>query len=289
MSASTTSSARSFPAAPSPARPRSAPCNCSRKLKHEPRGILHRRHRLLLAPANRLQRGHPHSGTANGRTAQKMGVGSGIVIDSNAADEFRECQLKAEFLTRPLKRHSPWSRRCCGGPDIRSSSCIWTGFEDSAAILRIRLRPRRNQSRAACRGSGIPQRSAAQSQIASRFRRQHCTSSTKYFRLTPHDAKPPRVCIAPQRTDSRDRMLFHKTTHRPLYASAFKAASEAGFCDVLFLNERGEVTEGAISNIFIEKAGRWFTPPISCGAAARRLPPPPAGIPARYGRAGSHS
>ena len=29
-----------------------------------------------------------------------MGVGSGIVIDSQAEDEFRECLLKAEFLTR---------------------------------------------------------------------------------------------------------------------------------------------------------------------------------------------
>jgi para-aminobenzoate synthetase/4-amino-4-deoxychorismate lyase len=34
---------------------------------------------------------------------------------------------------------------------------------------------------------------------------------------------------------------------------------------VLFLNQRGEVTEGAISNIFVEKEGRWFTPPIECG------------------------
>ena len=34
---------------------------------------------------------------------------------------------------------------------------------------------------------------------------------------------------------------------------------------MLFLNLRGEVTEGAISNIFIEKDGRWFTPPIECG------------------------
>ncbi len=29
-----------------------------------------------------------------------MGAGGGIVIDSNAAEEFRECMLKAEFLTR---------------------------------------------------------------------------------------------------------------------------------------------------------------------------------------------
>ena len=29
-----------------------------------------------------------------------MGVGSGIVIDSDPAEEYRECKLKAEFLTR---------------------------------------------------------------------------------------------------------------------------------------------------------------------------------------------
>ena len=63
-------------------------------------------------------------------------------------------------------------------------------------------------------------------------------------------------------------MLFHKTTHRPLYAEAFQAAAQAGFDDVLFLNLRGEVTEGAISNIFIEKDGRIFTPPIECGLLA---------------------
>jgi para-aminobenzoate synthetase/4-amino-4-deoxychorismate lyase len=60
-------------------------------------------------------------------------------------------------------------------------------------------------------------------------------------------------------------MLFHKTTHRPLYAEAFKAAVDAGFDDVLFMNERGEVTEGAVSNVFVEKDGKWLTPPIESG------------------------
>jgi para-aminobenzoate synthetase/4-amino-4-deoxychorismate lyase len=49
---------------------------------------------------------------------------------------------------------------------------------------------------------------------------------------------------------------------------ALKAATQAGFDDVLFLNSRGEVTEGAINNIFVEKDGRWFTPPIECGLLA---------------------
>jgi para-aminobenzoate synthetase/4-amino-4-deoxychorismate lyase len=82
------------------------------------------------------------------------------------------------------------------------------------------------------------------------------------------NAKPVRACIASQRTDPQDPMLFHKTTHRPLYAEALKSATQAGFDEVLFLNLRGEVTEGAISNIFIQKDGRWFTPPIECGLLA---------------------
>lgn len=61
-------------------------------------------------------------------------------------------------------------------------------------------------------------------------------------------------------------MLFHKTTQRPLYSAALKAASANGLVDVLFLNEHTQVTEGAISNVFIEKTGHWSTPPIDCGA-----------------------
>jgi para-aminobenzoate synthetase/4-amino-4-deoxychorismate lyase len=63
-------------------------------------------------------------------------------------------------------------------------------------------------------------------------------------------------------------MLYHKTTHRPLYAQAFERAARAGFDDTLFLNQRGEVTEGAISNVFVEKDNRWFTPPVECGLLA---------------------
>jgi para-aminobenzoate synthetase/4-amino-4-deoxychorismate lyase len=35
--------------------------------------------------------------------------------------------------------------------------------------------------------------------------------------------------------------------------------------DVIFLNERGEVTEGANNNIVIRKDGILLTPPVACG------------------------
>ncbi|HEX9653224.1 MAG TPA: aminotransferase class IV, partial [bacterium] len=58
---------------------------------------------------------------------------------------------------------------------------------------------------------------------------------------------------------------FHKTTCRDLYQAEYAKYSAQGFLDVLFLNEDGQVTEGAISNLFIKKNGNYYTPPVACG------------------------
>jgi len=87
--------------------------------------------------------------------AGAMGVGSGIVIDSNPQDEFRECLLKAEFLTSPANspvRPSPESfslvETLLWRGEYLSSSCILTAWK-TPPILRLPLQPRRNQGRPA--------------------------------------------------------------------------------------------------------------------------------------------
>ena len=60
-------------------------------------------------------------------------------------------------------------------------------------------------------------------------------------------------------------MLFHKTTHRPLYVEAFAQARQAGYDEVFFVNDRDEVTEASNHNVFIERDGRLITPPVECG------------------------
>jgi para-aminobenzoate synthetase/4-amino-4-deoxychorismate lyase len=73
------------------------------------------------------------------------------------------------------------------------------------------------------------------------------------------------VVLSSERTNSHQRMLFHKTTARALYDRASLFAQKYGYDDVIFLNEKGEVTEGATNNIFIERAGSLLTPALSCG------------------------
>jgi para-aminobenzoate synthetase/4-amino-4-deoxychorismate lyase len=74
-----------------------------------------------------------------------------------------------------------------------------------------------------------------------------------------------RVAVSEFRVSSGDRFLRHKTTRRRFFDLQYEEALQRGEDDVLFLNERGEITESARSNVFIEKDGQWLTPPVSCG------------------------
>jgi para-aminobenzoate synthetase/4-amino-4-deoxychorismate lyase len=218
-----------------------------------------------------------------------MGAGSGVVIDSDAAAEYRECLLKAKFLTGPVHRTtSPTSENVpiVSQPDklFLIETMLWDGgypllelhldrLEDSARYFDFSF------DRAAVRAAlDDHARPFADQQLADTAPR-----SPRKVRLLIIDAEgnvqiaseallPPsdpnhtgRVFISRTCTDPADATLYHKTTQRPLYSLEHLRAKDRGYDDVLFLNLRGEVTEGAISNVFVVKDGRWFTPPVECG------------------------
>ncbi|MGD0075028.1 MAG: aminotransferase class IV [Candidatus Binataceae bacterium] len=84
------------------------------------------------------------------------------------------------------------------------------------------------------------------------------------------DASPalgiPMVVISDHRTDSADVFLYHKTTNRRLYDSEFiRMRDNHGCAEVLFGNERGELTEGSRTNLFVQFDDVLHTPPIRCG------------------------
>ena len=72
--------------------------------------------------------------------------------------------------------------------------------------------------------------------------------------------------ISATRLESTNPFLFHKTTRRELYDSEWRHYAETfGADEVIYLNERGELTEGSRTNIFIEKGGQLLTPPLGSG------------------------
>jgi para-aminobenzoate synthetase/4-amino-4-deoxychorismate lyase len=255
------------------------------QLEPVPRGIytgaigFFSQHETIFNVAIRTLELDGRSGERNGTCKYqqgKMGVGGGIVIDSDAADEFRECQLKASFLTSSPKQ------LFARVPDSFSlvETLLWKEsypfleqhldrLEDSADYFDFVCS--RTRAKAALLAHAAAFTSLQPRKVRMLLDRDgslHIASEILPPSTTSGSCAPVRVRIAQQRTDPRDPMLFHKTTHRPLYAEAWKTAMEAGFEDVLFLNEREEVTESAIANIFLEKNGHWVTPPVECGLLA---------------------
>lgn len=73
-----------------------------------------------------------------------------------------------------------------------------------------------------------------------------------------------RVAVHPARLSSGDPWLRHKTTRRLLYDLA-RAELREGVDEWLFLNERGEVGEGTISNVLFDRGEGLRTPPLASG------------------------
>lgn len=193
---------------------------------------------------------------SNGR----MGVGSGIVYDSDAGKEFEECKLKALFLAGRKDRFSlvetmRWERKF---RDLSfhlqrlRKTAEYFGYTCVVAEIEARLKKLENSFR---EGMAYKVRMLLDKTGGLRI-------ITKQIEKT---SGPQKVCFSLKHTDSNDRFLYHKTTNRKLYQSEYEYAKKRGYFDVIFRNEKGEVTEGSISNIFIEKAGIVYTPPLNCG------------------------
>ena len=187
-----------------------------------------------------------------------IGVGGGITYDSSGPAEWEECQWKAAFLT-----HS--------APDFRIIETL--SWEPGYTLLESHLARMRDSAEYFGFPFDEPQARAALEELAKLLgpglRRVRVTLSREgALKIEHSDLRRERfgcVRISARRVSSSDPFLFHKTTHRHVFDQELAAARQAACDDALFLNERGELTEGAIHNVFIVKNGVWRTPPIDCG------------------------
>jgi para-aminobenzoate synthetase / 4-amino-4-deoxychorismate lyase len=189
-----------------------------------------------------------------------MGVGGGIVAESDPREEYKESLLKAAFLAESdrsfkLIEALLWDGRLrflSQHLDRLQSSATHFEFVFERGVIAAQLQELSTSLRPGLRYKirlllAVDGRATVQST-------EFAPCSTV-----------ARVNMAAERTSSGDYFLQHKTTCREMYDRSYHRARLAGFDDTLFANERDEITEGAISNIFIEKGGQWYTPPLSSG------------------------
>jgi para-aminobenzoate synthetase / 4-amino-4-deoxychorismate lyase len=186
------------------------------------------------------------------RNVATFGVGGGVTIDSTAEREYDECLVKTRFLHESAEEFQ-----------LFESILLEHG---EYFLLQDHLDRLRNS--AAYFGFAFPEneicsilkRIAANNADAFKVRLtlwKDGQLETDITPLAPAANQIKHVRLAAQPIDSSNRFLFHKTTRRQGYAD-----------DVIFWNERGEVTESGPANVVVAIDGELFTPPIASGLLA---------------------
>jgi para-aminobenzoate synthetase/4-amino-4-deoxychorismate lyase len=191
-----------------------------------------------------------------------FGVGSGIVWDSDAGEEYRECLTKGGILGRapePFELLETMRRDADGG------------------FYLLDRHLRRLEGSASYFGFPFDRRHAE------RVLFQHMTDVDGIWRVrlllsaegvvrverAPHvpSTGVARVALARTAIDAWDPFVHHKTTNRAVY----DRARQPGFDDTVLWNERGEVTEATLANVVVDIDGAYITPPIASGLLAGTL------------------
>ncbi|AWL05349.1 aminodeoxychorismate synthase component I [Massilia oculi] len=212
----------------------------------------------LSVPIRTLALGAPTGGIRRG----ELGVGAGIVYDSDAPSEYAECQLKARFLTglaneftifetiRASREHG--CRHLEQHLDRMTASCAYFGFAFDRGAAHVAL---------------LDASQALPSDALHRLRLavDHAGALTLTSGELAPLHEPVTLLLAQEPTHSGDIFLRHKTSIRSRYDAAWKAAEAQGAFDMLFFNERDELTEGGRSSVFLRFGEEWLTPPLSAG------------------------
>ena len=183
------------------------------------------------------------------------GVGSGIVIDSDPAAEYRECGWKARSLNELRPAFGIFETMRVENWQCRLLDLHLGRLKTSAQSLNLPL-PDDGETR-------IRQYIADLPDGLFRLKAELVSDGLILSHAaTAELPTPQRVIPAPQPLPRRDYLRRFKTTRRALYDQAWQTAETQGAFDSLFFNSDGLLLEGGRSNVFIKYQGQWLTPSL---------------------------
>lgn len=188
-----------------------------------------------------------------------IGLGSGIVWDSDPEKEYEETLLKSRFLTNSLNEFMLFETMKYENGEIchlnehlerlRRSAEYFLFFYNER-IIKSKLTSIIDKLNVKKRIKLILNKWGKINIIVSDY---------------PNMLAEIKIIVSEKKVSSGNLFQYFKTDSRALYNEEFEEWAAEGFFDVVFLNKKGQLTEGAISNIFIKQSDRWLTPSASCG------------------------
>ncbi len=204
----------------------------------------------------------------------RMGIGSGIVFDSDPDAEWDESLLKGNFLTSPtpkfqmietllwLPDRGYWLLKEHVDRLAASAAYFLFVFEREHAVAL--LEEKAHEFSESMRVKLLLHRDGTVEIHSSVLNMAGKPDADEVLTGEPL----PKVVFSSKCTDRNNVHLYHKTTLRELYNNERQMALAKKYYEVLFTNAEGEVTEGSFTNIFIARDGKLLTPPVQCGLLA---------------------
>ncbi len=190
----------------------------------------------------------------------ELGLGSGIVWDSDPEKEFEEVLLKGRFITNPSTYFELLETLLFeeGGyflldyhlNRLKISADYFLFKYDETKINNVL--------------QNISTKLRATSKYKVRLLLNKWGNTKVEFEEINDEKKYVEILLSKIERCDIEKFLYHKTTYRP-WDEELNRAKKKGFDEVIFINENDELLEGAISNIIVEKNKEVFTPPIRLG------------------------
>jgi para-aminobenzoate synthetase/4-amino-4-deoxychorismate lyase len=187
----------------------------------------------------------------------RYNVGSGLVLDSEAADEYAECLLKADVLkAEPVElietlrwepelgfvREAKHIERLFRSADKLGYPLSGQYFDSQFQIPEHLKTPKRFRL-------ALSKNGKIDVQISEYTALRSITFSLSKYPLTADVQTTP-----------------HKISYRQFYdGERERLKALTGADEAVFLNADGALCEGSFTSLFIEKGGQLFTPPLSAG------------------------
>ncbi len=199
--------------------------------------------------------------------AGEIGIGSGVTMDSDPLGEYRESVLKMQFVRERFEDfYLIETMRVDPDGKVYLLDEHMERLEKSALYFDFFFEKERVLSaieeaiRASHEGKDL--------EAPSILRLSLYRDGTVEFKKRPmpdHQEGPVPITLSTIRLDPKERFLYHKTSRRTLFDQELESVRKKGFYEVIFLNTSGELTQGTITNIFLERGGTLLTPPLDAG------------------------
>jgi len=190
----------------------------------------------------------------------ELGLGSGVVWDSDAENEYEEVLLKGRFINSPQKYYELLETMLYEDGECFLLDYHLKRLESAAEYFLFKFEKEKIMTALQNTTAGF----VKNKKYKVRFTLNKWGNLEIQTEEILDTIKEAKVILSKSNRCDEEKFLYHKTTYRP-WDERFKIAAQKGFDEVLFINENDELLEGAITNLLIEKDGRYFTPPIILG------------------------